>query len=82
MTGKKERNNGSSSDARLSVARYQLKRMPPLDPAETPAPTDSEPEKNTAGQSMMEARAQYVEMAIQQAIRHPARFNPAGPETP
>ncbi|TDW28704.1 DUF1992 domain-containing protein [Cryobacterium psychrophilum] len=57
MTGKKDR-----SDARLNVARYQgEKRSPPTD-----AP---EPEENTAGQSMMEARAQYVEMAIQQAIR-------------
>ncbi|SDM96795.1 protein of unknown function [Cryobacterium flavum] len=69
MTGKKERNDGAPTDARLSVARYQLKRMLPPDPADTPAPTDNDPEPNTAGQSMMEARAQYVEMAIQQAIR-------------
>lgn len=59
MTGKKDR-----SDARLNVARYQVERMLPPDQAGTP-----EPEQNTAGRSMMEARAQYVEMAIQQAIR-------------
>ncbi|TFB76710.1 DUF1992 domain-containing protein [Cryobacterium glaciale] len=58
MTGKKDR-----SDARLNVARYQIERMLP------PAQVTPEPEQNTAGQSMMEARAQYVEMAIQQAIR-------------
>ncbi|TFD54084.1 DUF1992 domain-containing protein [Cryobacterium frigoriphilum] len=31
--------------------------------------TENKTERNAAGQSMMEARAQYVEMAIQQAIR-------------
>ena len=68
MTGNGDRNDGSPSDARLNVARYQIKRMLPPQPADTPAP-DEEPEQNTAGQSMMEARAQYVETAIQQAIR-------------
>ena len=68
MTGNRDRNDGSPSDARLNVARYQIKRMLPPQPADTPAP-DEEPEQNTAGQSMMEARAQYVETAIQQAIR-------------
>ena len=68
MTGNRDRNDGSPSDARLNVARYQFKRMLPPQPADTPAP-DEEPEQNTAGQSMMEARAQYVETAIQQAIR-------------
>ena len=68
MTGNGDRNDGSPSDARLNVARYQFKRMLPPQPADTPAP-DEEPEQNTAGQSMMEARAQYVETAIQQAIR-------------
>ncbi|MDJ0378267.1 hypothetical protein [Cryobacterium sp. PH31-L1] len=40
------------------MARYQLKRILPPDPADTPAPTDNDPEPKTAGQSMMEARAQ------------------------
>ena len=59
MTGKKD-----PSDSRLSVARYQIERMLPPEEREKP-----EPEQNAAGQSMMEARAQYVEMAIQQAMR-------------
>jgi hypothetical protein len=59
MTGKKD-----SSDSRLSVARYQSERMLPLEERE-----NAEPEQNAAGQTVMEARAQYVEMAIQQAIR-------------
>lgn len=62
MTGKKDR-----SDSRLNVARYQMKRMLPAEQREHPE--SAEPEQNHAGQSMMEARAQYVEMAIQQAIR-------------
>jgi len=58
MTGKKE-----PSDSRLNAARYQVDRLsPPTEPA-------AEVETNTAGQSAMEARDQYVEMAIQQAIR-------------
>jgi len=58
MTGKKE-----PSDSRLNAARYQGERLgPPVEPA-------AEVETNTAGQSTMEAREQYVEMAIQQAIR-------------
>lgn len=64
MTGKKDR-----SDARLNVARYQIERMLPPEPADRPASSENQPEQNTTGQSMMEARAQYVEMAIQQAIR-------------
>lgn len=59
MTGKKD-----SSDSRLSAARYQSERMLPLEERE-----NAEPEQNAAGQTVMEARAQYVEMAIQQAIR-------------
>ncbi|MFC5930448.1 DUF1992 domain-containing protein [Cryobacterium melibiosiphilum] len=62
MTGKKDR-----SDSRLNVARYQIERM--LSPEELADRPEPEPEQNQAGQSMMEARAQYVEMAIQQAIR-------------
>jgi hypothetical protein len=57
MTGKKER-----SDSRLNVARYQVDRLTPA--GEAP---DSEPD--TAGQPTMDQRAQYVEIAIQQAIR-------------
>ena len=62
MTGKKDR-----SDSRLNVARYEIDRM--LPPEHADIPEQNTPEKNAAGQSMMEARAQYVEMAIQQAIR-------------
>lgn len=57
MRGKKARR-----DPRLDVARYQVDRM-------TPGSDIPEPEPDNAGQSMMEARAQYVELAIQQAIR-------------
>ena len=52
-------------DARLNVARYQIDRLA-QDAGEELQP---EVEKDTAGQSMMEARAQYVEIQIQQAIR-------------
>jgi hypothetical protein len=57
MTGKKER-----SDSRLNVARYQIDRM-------TPASENAAEERDSAGQPTMEQRAQYVEIAIQQAIR-------------
>jgi hypothetical protein len=57
MTGKKE-----PSDSRLNVARYQIDRM-------TPAGGKPDDEPDTAGQPTMEERAQYVEVAIQQAIR-------------
>lgn len=50
-------------DSRLNVARYRVEQM------SQPGPETPEDETNTAGQSGMEARAQYVEMAIQQAIR-------------
>ncbi|TFC25207.1 DUF1992 domain-containing protein [Cryobacterium sp. TMT1-3] len=43
--------------------------MLPPEQADTAATEATERETNAAGQSMMEARAQYVEMAIQQAIR-------------
>src|ERR1700710_1010545 len=57
MAGKKQR-----SDSRLNVARYQV---------DASVPSDAEPDDETdiAGQPRMEARAQYVEIAIQQAIR-------------
>jgi hypothetical protein len=57
MAGKKER-----SDTRLNVARYQV---------DGSAPSDDEEENETdiAGQTRMEARAQYVEISIQQAMR-------------
>jgi hypothetical protein len=57
MTGKKE-----PSDSRLNVARYRIDRM-------TPAGDKPDDEPDTAGQPTMEERAQYVEVAIQQAIR-------------
>lgn len=52
-------------DARLNVARYQVDRLA----KEAGEEVEPEVEKDTAGQSMMEARAQYVEIQIQQAIR-------------
>jgi hypothetical protein len=57
MAAKDER-----SDARLSVARYQVDRL-------AHESGEAEPEKDTAGQAGMEQRAQYVEIAIQQAMR-------------
>ncbi|MCU1475635.1 MAG: molecular chaperone DnaJ [Subtercola sp.] len=57
MAGEKKR-----SDIRLNVARYQV---------DGSVPSDDEPENETdiAGQTRMEARAQYVEISIQQAMR-------------
>jgi hypothetical protein len=52
-------------DARLNVARYEIDRLA----REAGEEVEPEVEKDTAGQSMMEARAQYVEITIQQAIR-------------
>jgi hypothetical protein len=52
-------------DARLNVARYQVDRLA----KEAGEELEAEPETDNAGQSMMEARAQYVEIQIQQAIR-------------
>jgi hypothetical protein len=57
MTGKKER-----SDSRLNVARYQVDRL-------IPASETAAEEPDPAGQPTMDQRAQYVEIAIQQAIR-------------
>jgi hypothetical protein len=53
------------SDTPLNVARYLVNRDTP----EADRPEPDEPETNQAGQSMMEARAQYVEISIQQAMR-------------
>jgi hypothetical protein len=53
------------SDTPLNVARYLINRDIP----EAERPDPAEPETNEAGQSMMEARAQYVEISIQQAMR-------------
>lgn len=55
MESKKE-----PSDPRLNVARYQVDGSTPSDDADT---------ESDAGQSMMEARAHYVELSIQQAMR-------------
>lgn len=52
-------------DSRLAAARYQVDRETP---AEVRANGD-EPETDTAGQTTMEAREQYVEISIEQAIR-------------
>lgn len=60
MSGKRE-----PSDTPLNVARYKVNREIPA--VERPDP--AEPETNAAGQSMMDARAQYVEISIQQAMR-------------
>ncbi|MEA9984359.1 MULTISPECIES: DUF1992 domain-containing protein [Subtercola] len=57
MSGKNER-----SDARLNVARYKVDGT-------TPGSAEPDDEADTAGQPRMEARAQFVEIAIQQAIR-------------
>ena len=55
-------------DARLNVARYEIDRLA-REAGEQVAPDGEAAEKDSAGQSMMEARAQYVEITIQQAIR-------------
>jgi hypothetical protein len=53
------------SDTPLNVARYKINReVPAAEKSE-----EAEPDTNEAGQSMMEARAQYVEISIQQAMR-------------
>ena len=59
MTGPRE-----PRDTPLNVARYKINRETPA--AERP---EAEPDTNEAGQAMMDARAQYVEISIQQAMR-------------
>jgi hypothetical protein len=53
------------SDTPLNVARYKINREIPA----SERPEAAEPETNEAGQSMMDARAHYVEISIQQAMR-------------
>jgi hypothetical protein len=60
MPGKRE-----PSDTPLNVARYKINREVPAAERQE----ETEPDTNEAGQSMMEARAQYVEISIQQAMR-------------
>jgi hypothetical protein len=52
------------SDSRLNVARYQVEKLTP-DTGEKP----EDDEKDIAGQRSMDARTQFVEITIQQAIR-------------
>ncbi|WP_130176513.1 DUF1992 domain-containing protein [Cryobacterium sp. SO1] len=65
MTGSRE-----PSDTPLNVARYKINREIPASDGPTPAgPDTAKPDTNEAGQAMMDARAQYVEISIQQAMR-------------
>ena len=56
-------------DTRLNIARYQVDRLAKEAGEEVERGAESDTETDNAGQSMMEARAQYVEISIQQAIR-------------
>jgi hypothetical protein len=60
MAGQKDR-----GDSKVSAARYLVDRLTEEQGEKPP----EEPETDNAGQSTMEARAQYVEISIQQAIR-------------
>jgi hypothetical protein len=62
MAGRKSRRDARNTDARLTAARYQVDRL-------TPEGEKPESEPDNAGQSLMDERAQYVEVSIQQAIR-------------
>jgi hypothetical protein len=62
MAGRKSRRDARLTDARLTAARYQVDRL-------TPEGDKPESEPDNAGQSLMDERAQYVEVSIQQAIR-------------
>jgi hypothetical protein len=59
MAGRREK-----PDARLNVARYRLGKLEPESES-----ADEEPDTALSGQQSMDARAQYVEIAIQQAMR-------------
>jgi len=59
MAGRREK-----PDPRLNVARYRVEKLSP-----EPAAEDEEPDTALSGQQSMDARAQYVEIAIQQAMR-------------
>jgi hypothetical protein len=60
VAGKKNR-----SDARLSVARYQVDQLAGIRSTDN----DEDDDTNTAGQASMDQRAQYVEISIAQAMR-------------
>ena len=66
MPGRKEH-----SDSRLNVARYRVDRLAEeMDGADAAGAVTADPEESdAAGRSTMDARAQYVELAVQQAIR-------------
>lgn len=64
MSGSKKR-----SDTRVNVARYLVDGSLPGGEEREAAPTEAEDDTALAGQRSMEARAQYVEISIQQAIR-------------
>ena len=65
MAGRREK-----PDVRLNVARYRLDKLSPEStPAESITAEDEEPDTALSGQQSMDARAQYVEIAIQQAMR-------------
>jgi len=53
-------------DSRLNAARYRLDGSTPPDRSQDDVPDD---EKDIAGQTRMDARSQYVEIQIQQAMR-------------
>lgn len=63
MAGRREK-----PDPRLHVARYRVDKLSP-DPAAADNPADDEPDTALSGQQSMDARAQYVEIALQQAMR-------------
>ncbi|UFS57479.1 DnaJ family domain-containing protein [Subtercola endophyticus] len=67
--------NNERSDTRLNVARYQVD-------GSTPGAEVDENEADVAGQTRMEARAQYVEIQIQQAMRAGAFDNLPGAGKP
>ncbi|MFF1876390.1 DUF1992 domain-containing protein [Leifsonia sp. NPDC058230] len=60
MAGRKEQ-----GDSKVNAARYLVDKLTEEQGEKPP----EEPETDNAGQSTMEARAQYVEITIQQAIR-------------
>jgi len=59
MVGRREK-----PDARLNVARYRVEKIAPESVEQ-----NDEPDTALSGQQSMDARAQYVEIAIQQAMR-------------
>ena len=63
MAGRREKR-----DARLNVARYRVDKLSPGSASDGHA-ADEEPDTALSGQQSMDARAQYVEIAIQQAMR-------------